>query len=292
MLYVIHAGEGAGHNSLCGVAGGESAAAEVSEVCAGPGRCIQACVDVLFGHVPPGLHYALAVLVLYCAGSVQCCRAGVYQVDKSVCRFAVWSPAGHALHGIRRPVCAHVCEYRCASGQQVQEHQGSSVERVVFRCEGDRLACAVPVEGGVKYSFCEISIGHEVRPHSLTLESAQYGVPALGFLKPAHFCELRVALEDIADYAGHLRDELPVLLLFLCGEYRAHVGHARGGVDVYALGAFLLYPGERLLVLGFIVYPQLFAADYLGHVDPLGVYTEVIAEEFLVAVGSGNTHSL
>ena len=97
---------------------------------------------------------------------------------------------------------------------------------------------------------------------------------------------------DIADYAGHLRDELPVLLLFLCGEYRAHVGHARGGVDVYALGAFLLYPGERLLVLGFIVYPQLFAADYLGHVDPLGVYTEVIAEEFLVAVGSGNTHSL
>ena len=174
----------------------------------------------------------------------------------------------------------------------MQEHQSGSVEGVVLGGERNRLPGAVPVEGGVEYRFGEIRVGHEVRPHSLSLESAEDCVPALCFLQPAHFCELRVALENIADYAGHLRDELPVLLLFLCGEDGAHIGHAGGRIDVHSLGALLLYPCESLLVFSLVIDSKLLPADYLGHVYPLRVDTEVVAEEILVAVGSGNTHCL
>ncbi len=174
----------------------------------------------------------------------------------------------------------------------MKQHEGNAVKCIIFRCKGDRLAGAVPVERRIEYRLGEVGVGHEVRPHSLTLETAEDGVSALCFLKPTHFFQLFVAVEDILYDAGHLRDELPVLLLFLCGEDGAHICHALGGVDVDAFGALFLYPCESLLVFGFVVDTELFAADDFGHIHPFGVNAEVAAEEILVAVCAGDAHCL
>jgi hypothetical protein len=123
-----------------------------------------------------------------------------------------------------------------------------------------------------------------VRPLPLALEAAGDGVVALGLLAEAHLLERRVADHQVAGDQRHLDRLLPLAVELLA----AALGGRR--VEVLALGAVLLHPGQRLLVLGLVIDALVHAADELRHVDGLDAHAEVFLEERLVHDGAGDAH--
>ena len=80
-----------------------------------------------------------------------------------------------------------------------------------------RLADAVPVEGGVEDGFHEIAVGEVIGPLALSLETAQDGIVAQGFLAKTQFGQARVADHQIAGDHGHLDHAFPILILLRRG---------------------------------------------------------------------------
>ena len=107
---------------------------------------------------------------------------------------------------------------------------------------------------------------------------------------PAHLIQLGVAVENVPDDQSHLGEELPILVR------RDHLGladHLRqvfAGVDIQALVAVGLDPGDGLLVLLVVVDLQGDAAGNLGHVHPLGADAQVLLEHTGVAIAACNAH--
>ena len=192
--------------------------------------------------------------------------------------------AGDALDRVGTPVGAHVGEYRRTVRDEVQKQHSETVEVVILGRENERRALAVPVKRRVEYSLGEVSVRHIVGPLALTLESAEDSVAAVRLLDVAHFGELRVAEHNVADDERHLRDKLP-LLLVLCG-----VVLPFGRIDLETLRAVLLDPREFLLVFVVVVDAEVYAAENLNHVDPLGADSEILLHEVGICERAGDTH--
>ena len=93
-----------------------------------------------------------------------------------------------------------------------------------------------------------------------------------------------VAVHQVLDYAHHLNDEFPLLVLDLAGFL--HLGR----VLVKALYAVLLRPLESLLELGFVVNALGHSSDYLHLIDRLDSHAEVLLDELGADYGTADTH--
>ena len=192
--------------------------------------------------------------------------------------------AGRLFDRFRAPVGADVGEAGGCAGQQVGEEHRNTVAGIVFRCENERFADAVPVEGGVEDRFHKVAVGHEVRPLALSLETAGDGVVSAGFFYKAHFRELFVADHEVTADNGHLGEEFPDFILFLAGFSSLAV------VDIFVFLAVFLDPVYRALVLFRIVNILLNAADDFALINRFAAHSEIFFEEIGVHNGARDTH--
>ncbi len=108
--------------------------------------------------------------------------------------------AGDTAHSFGAPVSAHVGELLSAVCEQMSEEHGDAVACIVLCGEHICLAYAVPVERCVHQGFGEVTVGVEVSPLTLSLETSGYGVVSEGFFLESHLAELGVAGHEVAGY--------------------------------------------------------------------------------------------
>ena len=127
-------------------------------------------------------------------GTIQSCRAGIDEVNKAVGGNAVRLLPGHTLTRLWTPVCTHIMEARCRTGNKAAQHHGNTVAGVVLSGERGRGFRTIPVKGGSHNSFGEVSVRQPVCPLALALEAADHSVATERFFMPAHLVQTRIAV--------------------------------------------------------------------------------------------------
>ena len=216
--------------------------------------------------------------------AVQSGGTGVDEVHDAVLGQTFHGVAGHALHSGGAPVGADVGEAGSATRQLVQQKHAHAVHGIVFRGEGNSLTRAVPVEGAVEEGFGHIAVRVEVRPVTLSLETAANGIEAHAFFLAVDFLELGIAMHHIAEDDGHEDRLAQGAFLLLGGEDEV------GAVAVRANLHELLGPFHGKLELSLVVDAQFHAAAHFGHVDSLHAHAHVAFPEGLVNNGTCDTH--
>ena len=187
-------------------------------------------------------------------------------------------------YGLRTPIGADIGENLGTASQQLTEEHTSSVEGVVLGGQNIWLAGTFPVEGGIQQGLGEVTVGIEVRPLALSLESTGNGVVAQSLLLATNG-QVLVAIEQVLDDAHHLHHKFPGLFLFL--RCLLHFGR----VLVESFLAMLLRPGQGLLEFLLIVDVLGHPADNFNLIHGLHPHSQILLEEVAVDDGAGNTHT-
>ena len=139
----------------------EAAATHVLTAGRIPGRRPETGLDLALRDLPEGLHDRIPGGIDLLSRRVERARARIDQVDDAARGLAFELQARHTLHGLGRPVGAHVGEDLRTVRQQVHQQHRDTVERVVLRGEGDRLPDSVPVERRVEDRLREVVVWPE-----------------------------------------------------------------------------------------------------------------------------------
>ena len=215
-LHQVQANHGGRHLSLGYEAGGESSAPEIPAVGIVPGGCRHNSLLVLFRHLIPGLHDAVALRILCLSAGIQTGCAGVNQMDKSarlLCN-PLQLIAGGLLHRLGTPVSTHISENLSTIGQQLHKQHAQTVQHIVLRGQNIRLSGPIPVKGGIQHGLGEVTVRVEVGPLPLSLEACGDGIVTHHLLFPA-LRKILVPIHQVLDDTHHLHHELPVLILLL-----------------------------------------------------------------------------
>ena len=285
VLHYVHPYHRAGHTAAGKELGGEAAAAEVLTVGRHPYGGVQAGIGLFLRDFPEGLHCGFAVLEAASAAVQRGCT-GVDKVDDSVCGLAFEGLAGDAFDGVGAPVGPYIGKDGGTLRHQVAQQHCDAVQGVVLGGQDEGFANAVPVEGRVQDGLGKITVGIEVCPLPLALETAQDGVVAKGFLSEAQLLELGIALEQVADDDGHLDGEFPVLVLFF-----AALLEVLAVAHILVLLAMDLGPGKGFLEFLVVVDAAFHTADNLHLVYAFAAHSQVVFEEVGIHDGTGYAHT-
>ena len=176
------------------------------------------------------------------------------------CRRAINIVIANVVHAYGNTEHRTHCDNLRSAGEQLHKQHARCIERVVFSAENVRFSRSVPVERRVKNGFGEVAVGIEVRPLSLTLETADDRV------MPDHLFfsalgKFLVAIEQILDYARHFCGKFPVFFL-LSGSFLHFLG-----ILVEVRATFFFYSCECFFVFGFVVNAFGHSADNFHFVD-------------------------
>ena len=112
------------------------------------------------------------------------------------------------------PVCTNISEDLSTSCKKFHEQHSKSVENIVLCSKDVRLTSAIPVEGCVQHSLCEVTVRIEVCPLSLALESSCKSIVSDCFLGEFR-SKIITAVHQLFDDNCHLNNKLELLLFLL-----------------------------------------------------------------------------
>ena len=116
------------------------------------------------------------------------------------------------------------------------------------------------IKSGVEDCLGEVTVGIEVRPLSLALETGCNGVVANHFLFSS-LGQIRIAVHQILNDQVHLQREVPILVLLLAGTLQFF------GVLVKTFNNILCSPGFQLFKFLLVIDAFRHAADHFDLVN-------------------------
>ena len=231
-------------------------------------------------------HSGMALGIGLLSGAVERGSTRIDEMDDATRGLARQFLASDTLHGLGAPVGAHIREDLGTIGEQMAEEHGHTVAGIVFGGQHIGLTDAVPVERGIEQCLGIVTVGVEVGPLALSLESGRNGIVPQRFLLESHLQQFGVALHEVAHDEGHLHDKLPVgVLLLACLGLGLHII-----VLALVLLAVLLGPCHGLGILLLVIDALGHAADNLGEVDRLAAQAQVLLEEVGIDDRARNAH--
>src|SRR5699024_8272430 len=284
-FYKVQTDHGSRHLSLCLESGGESAAAEISVVSCVPGGCGHNSFLIFLSYVPPFFHNSVSVFIFCLSVGIQTACAGVDQMDETAVFFcnAFKVISCYSLNSVRAPVCTNICEHLRAVGKEFHEHHSETVQYVVLCCQDVGLSCAFPVKGSIQHSLREVSVGIEVCPLSLTLETSCQSIVSDRFLREFRI-QFVAAVHQLFDDNSHLNNELELFFFLLV----CHLQFRRVLVEADLAGFFR--PFQSFLKFSVIVDTFCHTADDLNLVNRLYSHSKIGLDEILINDGSADTH--
>ncbi len=205
-------------------------------------------------------------------------------MNKSIHRLSIRLPTRHSLHRLRAPVTPDIGKPACLSCQKVTEQHRQSIQVIILCGEHHRLAPSMPVKGRIQYRFRKIRIGLIVRPHTLSLETAEQTVASKRLLLKSHPGQFIVAQHHISDNHGHLDHELP-LSVFILSAVSSGIR-----IRILALPAVLPDPAQRICKLFLVIDPLIHTTQNFCHIHPFRTHAEILCIEGRIKKGTHNAH--
>ena len=205
-------------------------------------------------------------------------------MDDPVLRLPFQLIACHTLHRLRAPVGPHIAEDRRRVRHQVPQQHRRTVQAVVLRRHHKRLADPVPVERRAQDRFHEVSVRHEVRPLSLTLETGRNCIIPISFFIPAFCLHCLASLHHVTHDHRHLHAVFPLRVFLLPAVSIFSV------VDILILFAVLLHPCQRTFIFFFVIDSVLHPPDDLAHILIFAPHPKIFLKEIRVYHASRDPH--